>query len=1415
MVNQNTPVYQIVDGMVKSMDGSYGYISSTQAGKLFNDAGFTEAVRDILVEPSLKNRRNNLIFNGTNASGTIQFSDGTSVQAFNDFFSENYINNLTCSNVQTLLSGDYTLNCFGRTEFLRILENDAIKTINGIDKNVFIDLYCVAPPGQEMPYICDVLRATEISALQGKYYRITSAGIEIVGKEAEGAISLIDTLISGEKIASESTKTIDDILAMFGEGLPAETQSALKTISNSSNRSLLEILANDSEAILDMAGKDSLEIGKFTIAKGEPLVETLADGTSVFAEVPEISTADGAIAEGYKPVEGTNGKLFTISKGGIIKVLNIVGGTLVVIDATKTFVGAGLEYANGNYRTGSKELISYATAMLTSLEGCSIFTAAVETVCAMAGAVVCAPVTIFAGIAGCIVGAVWGEEIGDFLGDLVCELFHYEDTAYTEARSAVRYIADPLVLDLDGDGFELLSVNDGVYFDEDAQGLVEKTEWVAPDDALLAIDLNEDGVINDGSELFGTSTKLPDGSVAKSGFEALAQYDDNKDGVIDENDAVFNRLKVWQDKNSDGISQEDELYSLSDLEIDGICIDTSDTDGVRTAVVRYADGSSKKIGEFHFDAQLYNTIEKGKVNISDGIAGLPNVQAIGNTASLHTLMQTDETGVLRGYVEQFAKASTQGEKEQLMTDILYFISGAREMAPESRGNQIDARKLAVIEQFLGKEFIGTDGVNPVNTAASILEDMYLDIFNGYYSLLNVQTEFANYLSMTFWTQDAEGKRYLNTDVFDAFVTMCVEQGYDMKGTVVDMARVVSSLNASNSNNFTKYLLGYSSLPDYTRAVASACINHVYFGNDADGNYTGNSYSEVFFGGAGRNLLWGKCGDDILFGEAGNDELYGETGNDILVGGVGDDYLCGGLGDDTYVFHIGDGNDTIYDFEKSDVNGKADKILFGKGISIDSIKLERSGTNLVIRYGAGDCVTVKQAFAGGNYFVENIEFADGSSLSAQDIAVRVNCLHGTDGNDTLNGYSATAGYDISETFYAGAGNDTVNGYDGDDTIYGEDGDDKLYGGNGDDALIGGSGNDYLNGGKGNDTYVFHIGDGNDRIVDCENSAVNGRADRIVFGKGISADSISLERSGLHLVIRYGEGDSVTVEQAYNGSDGRYFVENIEFADGSSLSTQDIAVRANHLCGTDGNDTINGYGAMSTYDSNETIHAGAGNDTVYANDGDDIIYGEDGDDKLYGGNGDDVLIGGSGNDYLNGGNGNDTYIFHIGDGNDKIVDCENSAVNGRADRIVFGEGISADSISLERSGLHLVIHYGEEDSVTVEQAYNGSDGRYHVENVEFADGGSATIDYENAALNLTSPEEYMEVITGSVKLETAESSENYIEAAGTGSPAGVDFNVDNMVNLLIQDMSECMTGTAADFERESNLNQADDVVQLWVS
>jgi hypothetical protein len=78
----------------------------------------------------------------------------------------------------------------------------------------------------------------------------------------------------------------------------------------------------------------------------------------------------------------------------------------------------------------------------------------------------------------------------------------------------------------------------------------------------LAIDLNGNGSIDDGGELFGEASLLPDGTRARDGFEALRAVDGNGDGVIDSRDAVFDHLRVWVDADHDGVSQPGELLTL-------------------------------------------------------------------------------------------------------------------------------------------------------------------------------------------------------------------------------------------------------------------------------------------------------------------------------------------------------------------------------------------------------------------------------------------------------------------------------------------------------------------------------------------------------------------------------------------------------------------------------------------------------------------------------------------------------------------------------------------------------------------------------------------------------------------------------------------------------------------------------------
>ncbi|HYC60721.1 MAG TPA: hypothetical protein VEK79_14250 [Thermoanaerobaculia bacterium] len=128
----------------------------------------------------------------------------------------------------------------------------------------------------------------------------------------------------------------------------------------------------------------------------------------------------------------------------------------------------------------------------------------------------------------------------------------------------------PILLDLDQNGFHLAGLEEAVMFDLDADGRADRISWTAAysGDAFLVLDRNGNGRIDDGRELFGNATRLASGTTAANGYEALSEFDDaayggNGDFMLDASDAAWELLQIWTDRNRDGISDADELASLS------------------------------------------------------------------------------------------------------------------------------------------------------------------------------------------------------------------------------------------------------------------------------------------------------------------------------------------------------------------------------------------------------------------------------------------------------------------------------------------------------------------------------------------------------------------------------------------------------------------------------------------------------------------------------------------------------------------------------------------------------------------------------------------------------------------------------------------------------------------------------------
>ena len=190
-----------------------------------------------------------------------------------------------------------------------------------------------------------------------------------------------------------------------------------------------------------------------------------------------------------------------------------------------------------------------------------------------------------------------GKEI-NFNLELTMSRSFYEEAAPIVDFSAVQ-LTDPLVINLDT---EVASVSDQkFYFDLDADGRQEQISRLGAGSGFLALDKNGDGVINDGSELFGALTG--------NGFAELAKYDQDGNGWIDEADEIFDKLLIWQ-KDEEG---NDVLRGLGAAGIGAIYLGNAATDfSLKSATDNHTNAVIRQTGMF-----LYENGESGTVQQVD------------------------------------------------------------------------------------------------------------------------------------------------------------------------------------------------------------------------------------------------------------------------------------------------------------------------------------------------------------------------------------------------------------------------------------------------------------------------------------------------------------------------------------------------------------------------------------------------------------------------------------------------------------------------------------------------------------------------------------------------------------------------------------------------------------------------------
>lgn len=186
-----------------------------------------------------------------------------------------------------------------------------------------------------------------------------------------------------------------------------------------------------------------------------------------------------------------------------------------------------------------------------------------------------------------------GRQIGF---NVSVEMSRAFEGAYESVSEEEYIVTDPLVINLDSD---TANVTDQKFlFDIDADGTKDEISFVGEGSGFLALDKNNDGVINDGRELFGTRSG--------NGFRDLSVYDKDRNGWIDEADDVFDKLVIWT-KDENG---EDKMLSLKEAGVGAIYLGSADTEfSLNNAVTNESNAVIRRTGIYLKESGEAGTVQ--------------------------------------------------------------------------------------------------------------------------------------------------------------------------------------------------------------------------------------------------------------------------------------------------------------------------------------------------------------------------------------------------------------------------------------------------------------------------------------------------------------------------------------------------------------------------------------------------------------------------------------------------------------------------------------------------------------------------------------------------------------------------------------------------------------------------------------
>ncbi|EJN08763.1 Ca2+-binding protein, RTX toxin [Bradyrhizobium sp. YR681] len=718
---------------------------------------------------------------------------------------------------------------------------------------------------------------------------------------------------------------------------------------------------------------------------------------------------------------------------------------------------------------------------------------------------------------------------------------------------------DPLVLDLNGDGIVLSALaGSTVHFDYAGDGFSELTGWASPEDGILAIDDNGNGTVDNGLELFGSSTQ--------DGFAVLEKLDSNGDGTIDSQDADFAKLRIWRDVNQDGVSQASELETLTQAGVTSISLNrvavngTNNGNGVgyEAQFVR-ADGSSGVAQTIYFQTDNQQSVadHTPQFTPADGVEYLPQLPGSGLIDSI-AYKATNDTAFREAWTTLTEDAGSIGasELQARFEALILKWAGVDSVDPTSRGPNVDARHLAFVEKFFGDTYREIQRGEELRTYPSTpalgnsVENSFQDILGVLRLLFLTQVT----TSVTAMTGSAEAA--LDNPYFAyGFLDLVQRSGDDPPPDSPANIAMVVDLIIAQAPYASGAAIGYLTKALFgLNEVMSLSFNGNRAAYSAEVLPLLNEISDTISRDVATHVVDGTG----LFGSTNPEAINGTSSQDVFIGGGGGDLLSGGNGGDIYVYNKQDGNLWIKD---EGAATDTDRLVLTDLNSTD-VTFDRIGDDLLMRITAtGKTVDIESFFAGQG--VDVLRFADGTEWDRTQ----------------LKSFSVFRG-------------DGQNNYIADSGSH--------------DVIRGGKGDDYITISGGNDTIFYSKGDGYDVVHD----TIGQVSDHDTFVlTDLNADDIQLSRVGGHLLLTVkSTGEYVDFDNFFPNNSGDRTTKNIDiikFADGTSWDRADILQRAWYR-GTDGLDSI-----VTGSELNDTIYGGKGDDFLQGWTGSDTYVWKKGD------------------------------------------------------------------------------------------------------------------------------------------------------------------------------------------------------------